>query len=239
MTEEQPVELVEEGAAPRARLGIGNPFYLLAGVMLLLAFLICSCATLIYFNPYNPLNPYKPPTPRGTEGATATSTVTPQPTRLAEASPTPSPTPTPFASPTPELPATPASVADVRFMAEISASPQTLSGRTCEDNSIAGEVKDRDNNPVVGYTIEVSRVDGFRVAVISGSKPEYGASGWEVLLVNDQGTPEPLHAEYTVRLFDSFGVEVANPIPPGPQTRTSNNCGEGVIYIVYREIPTE
>lgn len=124
-------------------------------------------------------------------------------------------------------------------MAEISASPQTLSGRTCEDNSIAGEVKDRDNNPIVGYTIEVSRDDGFRVSIISGSKPEYGASGWEVLLVNDQGTPEPLHAEYTVRLFDSFGVEVANPIPPGPQTRTSNNCGEGVIYIVYREIPGE
>jgi hypothetical protein len=124
-------------------------------------------------------------------------------------------------------------------MAEISASPQTLSGRTCEDNSIAGEVKDRDNNPIVGYTIEISREDGFFRSVVSGSRTEYGASGWEVLLVNDQGTPEPLHTEYTVRLFDAFGVEVANPIPPGPQTRTSNNCGEGVIYIVYRLVPGE
>ncbi len=236
MTEEELIE-VEEDGKPARKLGRGfNVFNLLTGCVLVLALLTCGCAGLIFINPRLPVNPFPPPTVTNTPGPTSTPTATPlKPTRTPTATRTPTPVPVSLTSPMPNGSGTPAATIVARFMADIQASPQTLPNRTCEDNSIAGEVRDQNGNHLKGYTIQISRPDGYNVSVISGSTPQYGPSGWEILLVNSKGTPEPLHLAYAVRLFDPLGNEVANPIAPGPQT-TSNNCSEGVIYIIFREI---
>ncbi len=141
-------------------------------------------------------------------------------TRLAET------TPSADAQPTP----------NVQFTAQVTYSAHTLPWHSCDETAIAGEVTDdRIDVPLRGYTIEVTGPNGFRRTTYAGSEWGYGYSGWEVMLANDKGTPEPLQQGYTVRLFDWSGTEVATPILPD-ETMTGAGCDRALIYIVYHKL---
>jgi hypothetical protein len=205
-------ELVAEPSAPQRRFGLLG---LLTGLLFVLGLCGCLCAVTIFLNPRMPFNPFPPPTITPTPLPTATPTNTPRP-------PTRTPSPTATRRPT----ATPAVIA--LFDGGLTATRQYLPGRTCEDISFAGEVRDHAGEALTGYTVELVRdADGFTRQSLSGDVLAYGAGGWEVLL-----SDQPIHEFYRVRLLDPAGVEVGPALEP---VQTSNNCDESLMLINFVE----
>jgi hypothetical protein len=197
-----------------------NIFSILAGFVVLLMLGTCVWAVAVYANPRAPYNPFPPPT------ASLTPSVTPPPS----ATPLP-PTPAPSSTPTPGPSPTPTPVP--RWVTEIGSRPQSLPGRACVDHSFAGVVQDRDGNALGGYTVRLTGNDGFARSAAAGSAEAYGPGGWEILLVNDEGRPQPLQVGYVAHLLDAGQVEVISTEPY--DIVLSDRCDEGLIFIVFRQ----
>ena len=209
-------EVEDEGQGRR----LPSLFSLLAGLVVLLIVGVLVWTVAVYVNPRAAYNPFPPPTPSLTPSMTPPPSATPlPPTPAPSATPTPGPSPTP--TPVPQ------------WVTDIGARPQTLPGRGCMDHSFAGVVQDRAGNPLTGYSVRVTGNDGFVRSSVSGSEQAYGPSGWEILLVNDEGAPQPLEVGYVAHLLDPNQVELLSTEPY--DIVLSDRCDEGVIYIVFRQ----
>lgn len=208
---------VEEEGAPARRLP--NVFNLFSGCIVVLVLAICVWASAVFVFPRGPHNPFPPPTASLTPSPT--STPTPTPTRTT--APTRTPTTGPTTTPLPPI-----------FTAEVVVTAQTISDRVCSDRSIAGTVVDKAGSPLTGYTIGVKGDDGFEDLTTSGINTDYGPAGWEILLINYEGTPQPLGVGYTVRLFNPDQVEMAS---TGPEAIVlTGGCDRNLVLVTFRQV---
>lgn len=209
-------EVEDDGGGRR----LPSIFSFLAGFVVLLIIAVCVWTVAVYLNPRAAYNPFPPPTITPTPSVTPPPSGTPSPP-----TPVPTETPTPGPSPTP----TP----EPRWVTDISVRPQSLPGRSCQDRSFAGVVQDRAGNPMTGYTVRLTGNDGFVRSSAVGSEQAYGPSGWEILLVNDEGSTQPLEVGYVAHLLDPNGAELLSTEPY--DIVMSDRCDEGVVYIVFRQ----
>lgn len=208
---------VEEEGAPARRLP--NVFNLFSGCIVVLVLAICVWASAIFVFPRGPHNPFPPPT----ASLTPTLTPTPTPTPTRTLVPTRTPTTGPTATPLPPI-----------FTAEVVVTAQTISDRVCTDLSIAGEVRDKAGSPLTGYVIEVRGDDSFAESRTSGSNSDYGPAGWEVLLIDYDGAPQPLSVGYVVYLFDPQQVEMAS---TGPDAIVlTGSCDQNLVLVTFRQV---
>jgi hypothetical protein len=87
--------------------------------------------------------------------------------------------------------------------------------------SIAGQVFDIDGNPVVSLPVQVTG-ENFEQIEFTGTADPFGESGYEVFL-----NTEPSEAEYEVRLLNTTGMPLSEPVI----VRTLDSC-EGNVAIV-------
>ena len=210
---------VEEGAPARR---LPNLFNLFSGCIVVLVLAICMWAVAIFVVPRGPHNPFPPPT------ASLTPTLAPAPSetpRPPTRTPVPTRTPTTGPTPTPLPPI---------FTAEVVVTAQTISDRVCTDFSIAGEVRDKAGEPLTGYIIEVRGDDGFMEARTSGSNSDYGPAGWEVLLIDYEGAPQPLSVGYSIYLLDPQQVEMASTEPDA--IVLTGSCDQNLILVTFRQV---
>jgi len=211
---------VEEEGAPARRLP--NPFHLLSGCIVILVLAVCVWVAAIFISPKGPYNPFPPPTASLTPPPSPTASETPRPptrtlapTRTATIGPTGTPLPP-------------------RFTADVVVTAQIIFDRVCSETSIAGTVVDKAGDPLTGYVIEVRGDDGFVDSAVSGSNSDYGPSGWEVLLINYEATPQPLSVGYGAYLFDPNQVEMAS---TGPDAIVlTGKCDQNLILVTFRQV---
>lgn len=198
---------------------------------------VCLLTVLLVQNPTVPFNPFPPPTPRPTSTlfvlgeATQSSGEAPSPT----APPTATATVLPIVTPT--IPPTPMGVTPLPLVTHTPAAfPFTLQDGTyaytqysgeegCDYMAIAGQVFDLNGEPLKFIPIQVRDADGFfETIVFSGSAPQYGPSGYEVLL-----NTSPYEAEFTVQLIS----ETARPLSDEIVVRTRDSCAENLIIVNF------
>lgn len=114
------------------------------------------------------------PLPSSTPTITETAEASPTPTATETTEPTDTPTPTEEAEPTEEETEAPF---DYALLNEPTYTAQT----SCEWMGIAGSIVDEEGNHLTGILVHVTG-GGVDQTVTSGSKTDYGPSGWEVFL---------------------------------------------------------
>ncbi len=238
---EQPPTLEEERQPRRraARRRSGGLFDIISGLFLLATVAAIILTVLIIQNPLSPLNPFPPaplpPTPTLflLEGAdpnlpptwtpSPTSTEGPTPTRMATATRTPTPQAT--ATGITPLPGATNTVAVFPFTLQDEAVTyaRNTNDEDCAWLSIAGQVFDINGEPVPGLPIQVTG-EGFEQIEFSGTATQFGPSGYEVFL-----NPNPVEAEFVVRLLNTTGMPLSEPIV----VRTLSSCDRNVAIVNF------
>jgi hypothetical protein len=242
--EDQPATLEEEKPpkSPRARRQ-GGVYDLLAGFFVLAAIGAIVLTVLLVQDPTSSLNPFPPNTPQptptlfvlgggGQSGDLLPPTWTPSPTPLGGASPTPRATATSTGTPPPTatgvtpLPGATNTVAVFPFTLQDEAVTyaRNSSAAGCAWLSIVGQVFDLNGTPVPGLPIQVTGDDSFSKLVFSGSADAFGPSGYEVEL-----DTTPKEAEYVVRLLNTTGMPLSEPIV----VRTLSSCDRNVAIVNF------
>jgi hypothetical protein len=206
---EEPVEEPPERKPGKLLLRLGTIYFLISTLALAAFFVI------VFLDPNSSLNPFPPPTPTATPetqsqalddtaGSVAESAVPPAET----ATPTldsedetamPTVTTAPYPTPTDVILATPISSetpeASLFFSAQEGSPSYLPYSGGCDGLYVAGNVIDIDNNPVMLMTIRAAGTLGDQtidLEALSGSDPDYTASGWEIklsdTLVDTSGT---------------------------------------------------
>ncbi len=226
---------------------------------LTLAVLITMACLVIYFlilfiNPESALNPFPPPplptliqfptptwTPIQLEPTwTPTPTIEPSPTRTLAPTWTPIPTNTPFYifTPTSIFPATPGAptptatgmpvVVNVTYMDSSVYHPEA----GCNWMGIAGQAVDKNNNPIVGLIVYLKgTLDGVPVERmgLTGTAPNYGASGFEFVLAN---RPIASNNALWIQLQDQSG----QPLSERVFINTYGDCSRNLILVRFRQV---
>ncbi len=198
--------------------------------------------TLFVFPTFTPtlagptLNPTWTATPKPTSTSTPTRTPTPTATQTLRPGETPSPAPevseTPTATPeegetaTPTITPTPSPYDYVLRNNEIVYTSNFANAAGCNWAGIAGVIYNRQGEHKTGVIVHVTG-NGLDERRTSGSKTEYGASGWEVYLAD-----HPLVATYTVQLEKSDGQPLSAPVT----VQTRDNCEQNLAFLVFDKV---
>jgi hypothetical protein len=209
-------------------------FNLLSVVFVLATLAVVGVMIAIIQNPMIPLNPFPPerplPTPTLIDFSVveaAAQAATAVPTELPTLPPAPTPTTTPIPVPSPTSvgvgPGGTNTPAIFPFTLQDEAVTYTANGNGegCNWLSIAGQVFDIDGNPVVSLPVQVTG-ENFEQIEFTGTADPFGESGYEVFL-----NTEPSEAEYEVRLLNTTGMPLSEPVI----VRTLDSC-EGNVAIV-------
>ncbi len=156
--------------------------------------------------------PYSNSTPRHT--LTPSTTSGPMPTFP--------PTWTPFVSPT-APPPTRSNYPYALQNNEITYQQYFL-GSGCDWLGIAGQVLDKEENPVVGLPVVLNGGGLQNIITYTGHAPAYGDSGWEHFLDNTVK-----EGDFTVQLYSNQGQPISDQI----QVRTRADCRANLIWIVF------
>lgn len=240
---EQPATLEEEKPPrpprPRRRL---TGYDLFTAVILFATVLFVVWAVLLVMNPFVPYNPFPPqlpgPTPTiflldsGEQAAvvpptwTPSPSITPGPTATRPATATPTNTPQATATGVTPPPGATNTVAVFPFTLQNEAVTYVAyeGEEGCEWSSIAGQVFDLDGDPVPGLPVQVTGDEGFSQLVFTGPDAGRGPSGYEVPVGE-----EPAEAEFVVRLLNTTGMPLSEPIV----VRTLSSCDRNVAIVNF------
>jgi len=155
------------------------------------------------------------------EGGGSTGEAVPNPPDPVQPTPIPQPT---QVNTGPEIVNTPAAFPftlendEVEFIRN-----QNSSG--CAWSSIAGQVTGLRGEPLTGYFVSVTASEqDFSSFQQSGSEPRYGSSGYEIVV-----NRTPLEEEYVVRLLNTNGVPLSEPII----VRSETSCDRNVAVVNF------
>ncbi len=169
-------------------------------------------------------------TSTATPRATATPSITPSPTPTDTPVPTdtPPPTETPLPTNTPRPTSTPTPPPFLYVLRDGQVVYTTNFANTagCNWAGIAGLVYDRSGRHQPGLTVHVTG-SGLDVRVVSGSKPEYGQSGWEVYLGS-----KPVSALYIVQLESATAEILSDKV----QVQTVASCQSNLALVVFDKV---
>jgi hypothetical protein len=225
----------------------------LTAVFILLTVLLLGCYVFTFFYPYHPLNPFPPyadlltpsPTVILAEATIAGATFTPPPTFPPTWTPTLTPVPTETFTPrptsTPKPPtATPSSTPrPIQFAtreAPITVRQQLYGGASTWWTGVAGEVSDRDGQPVTNVVIRVWDDKGHAWETTPGSAANYaqeygtgyGGGGtyawWEQVLDGSCQQSLTVHVQVL-----SGGQTASREVT----TKTSGNCQQNLVLIHF------
>jgi hypothetical protein len=175
------------------------------------------------------------PTATGTATPTitATATVTAMPTVTDTPTPTDTPvgptatdTPLPTGTSRPTATRTPPPFPYVLRNDEVIYTANFANTAGCDWSGIAGLVYDQNGQHQLAVTVHVTgpNLDETRV---SGSKTEYGGSGWEVYITN-----KPVDGLYTVQLLDSTGKPISDKV----SVQMVPDCKSNLAMVVFDEV---
>jgi len=177
------------------------------------------------------------PTSTNTPEIQLPPTWTPTPTVTSTPSPTSSPTPEPTATDTP-IPATPTAEAttEAAFVVQPGSNVRVANFANdlgCAWMGVAGQVFDKDRNPLVGITVHVEgQLAGSLVDQdsLTGSNPRIGPAGYTVNL-----SDHPIASDGTIwiQLMDTAGLDLSDQV----YFSTSVDCDENLVFINWNELP--
>ncbi len=242
---EQPATLEEERraqAAPRQRRPSGGIYSIVTGLFMLATAGFIAWAVSLIMNPTAPYNPFPPPPPEptstlfvvdaGPQSATvlpptwtASPSVTPGPTTTRRATATRTPSPGPTATGITPLPGATNTIAVFPFTLQNEAVSyaRNTNGEGCAWSSIAGQVFDLTQGPLIGLVIQVTG-DNFQQIALSGSERRFGASGYEIFL-----NSTPVEAEYVVQLRSTTGMPLSEPYV----VKTLSSCDHNIAIVNF------
>jgi hypothetical protein len=226
---------------------------LLTVIFMLLTVLVFALYVFVYFSPYHPINPFPPyahlltpsPTVLVAEAATIVPTFTPPATFPPTWTPTFTPVPTetftprPTSTPKPPTPTPTLTPRPIQFAtreAPITVRQQLYGGASTWWTGVAGEVSDRDGQPVTNVVIRVWDDKGRAWETTPGSAANYaqvygtslGGGGsyawWEQVL------------EGSCQQSFTFHVQVLSGGQPASRqvtTKTSGNCQQNLVLIHF------
>jgi hypothetical protein len=214
-----------------------------AASILLLAFFIYT-----YIDPYHPFNPFPPPQPTtaaALSGPTGTSTPTPDPSPTPSLTPIPSDTPLPTAALIPSATAIPFPTAtrvvlntpapsitssQQRYIPQAGTPSYLGHSSGCTGLYLAGNITDAEKSPVMLMNVRVTGTLGgeeIYLEALSGSSPQYTASGWEIKLSESL---IPSSGSLVVALYEQGGWE---PISDSVVFDTFNDCSRNLVVVNF------
>ncbi len=161
------------------------------------------------------------PTPRGpinTIPPTPTQTLTPTSTRRPTAT-GPTPTPTRTRSPFPYTLQT-GSPTYLRNFANTAG---------CQWQGIAGQVFNLQGQHQIGQVVHLEG-GGLNMDALTGSKPEYGQSGWEFFLTN---SPKETTNEFKVQLRTTAGTPLSDVYPIATFANSGTTCPRNLALVNF------
>jgi len=177
------------------------------------------------------------PTSTNTPEIQLPPTWTPTPTVTSTPSPTASPTPEPTATDTP-IPATPTAqpTTEAAFVVQPGSNVRVANFANdlgCAWMGVAGQVFDKDRNPLVGITVHVEgQLAGQLVNQdsVTGSNPRIGPAGYTINL-----SDHPIASDGTmwIQLMDTAGLDLSDQV----YFSTSADCDENLVFINWNELP--
>ena len=241
---------------PKARRGLGRLLVNCLSFVFVLASLIsASGIAAVFANPglIEVIDPFLPgpdleaaPTVPPTLGfPTATNTPeiqlpptwTPTATVTSTSSPTASATPEPTATDTP-VPATPTAEATTEAPFVVQPGSNVLVANFANDLGcawlgVAGQVFDKDRNPLVGITVHVEGQLAGALAnqdSVTGSNPRIGPAGYTINLSDH---PIASNGTMWIQLMDTAGLDLSDQV----YFSTSVNCDKNLVFINWNELP--
>lgn len=227
-------------SAGRFLLRLGT-FLFTTGAVLLLAFFIYT-----YLDPYHPYNPFPPATPTSAaaQPASPTPTLEPSPEPTYTPTPTETPLPTaaliPSATPIPFPTATPVvlntaapsatSNGKLRYIPQDGTPSYLGHSSGCTGLYLAGNITDAEKSPVMLMTVRVTGTLGgeeLYLEALSGSSPQYTASGWEIKLSDSL---IPSSGSLVVALYEQGAWE---PISDPVAFDTFNDCSRNLVVVNF------
>ena len=94
----------------------------------------------------------------------------------------------------------------------------------CNWLGIAGEVLDKEGNPITGLPVVLNGGGLQNIITYSGYAPDYGESGWEHFLDN-----KVKEGDFIVQLYNNQGQPVSDQI----QVRTRADCRGNLIMVIF------
>jgi len=177
------------------------------------------------------------PTSTNTPEIQLPPTWTPTATVTSTPSPTSSPTPEPTATDTP-VPATPTAqpTTEAAFVVQPGSNVRVANFANdlgCAWMGVAGQVFDKDRNPLVGITVHVEgQLAGQLVNQdsVTGSNPRIGPAGYTINL-----SDHPIASDGTmwIQLMDTAGLDLSDQV----YFSTSADCDENLVFINWNELP--
>ncbi|MBF8257240.1 MAG: hypothetical protein HW375_2147 [Anaerolineales bacterium] len=241
---------------PKPRRGLGRLFVNCLSFVFVLASLIsASGIAAVFANPglIEVIDPFLPgpdleaaptipptlgfPTTTNTPEIQLPPTWTPTPTVTSTPSPTASPTPEPTATDTP-VPATPTAEATSKAAFVVQPGSNVLVANFANDlgcawMGVAGQVFDKDRNPLVGITVHVEgQLAGQLVNQdsVTGSNPRIGPAGYTINLSDH---PIASNGTMWIQLKDTAGLKLSDQV----YFSTSVDCDENLVFINWNELP--
>ncbi|MBM2843081.1 MAG: hypothetical protein HW404_918 [Anaerolineales bacterium] len=241
---------------PKPRRGLGRLFVNCLSFVFVLASLIsASGIAAVFANPglIEVIDPFLPgpdleaaptvpptlgfPTSTNTPEIQLPPTWTPTPTVTSTPSPTASPTPEPTATDTP-VPATPTAEATSKAAFVVQPGSNVLVANFANDlgcawMGVAGQVFDKDRNPLVGITVHVEgQLAGQLVNQdsVTGSNPRIGPAGYTINLSDH---PIASNGTMWIQLKDTAGLNLSDQV----YFSTSVDCDENLVFINWNELP--
>jgi hypothetical protein len=241
---------------PKPRRGLGRLFVNCLSFVFVLASLIsASGIAAVFANPglIEVIDPFLPgpdleaaptvpptlgfPTSTNTPEIQLPPTWTPTPTVTSTPSPTASPTPEPTATDTP-VPATPTAEATSEAAFVVQPGSNVLVANFANDlgcawMGVAGQVFDKDRNPLVGITVHVEgQLAGQLVDQdsVTGSNPRIGPAGYTINLSDH---PIASNGTMWIQLKDTAGLNLSDQV----YFSTSVDCDENLVFINWNELP--
>lgn len=226
---------------PRKKRNLGGCLMnVLSGILVAGTLIVSLIFLIIFVNPQASINPL-PPTTLPALVKTWTPSPTPRPVLPPTWTPTTSPTTEPTATPTPtDTPSpseTPIPTADLAsgttFRVEDGApiyEENTTAG--CSWLGVAGEVFDKDGEPVPGILVEVGGtigdepIDGL---TLTGMAAAYGESGYEILLAE---APAESDSTVYVQLLDQANL----PLTEAFYFQTYDSCDSNLIKVNFVQV---
>ena len=222
-------------------------------IFIVLTFAVLACYALIFLNPQLPFNPFPPlvvhlPTATAVAKGVATPTVQPTFTVPQTFPPTWTPTPTPTITPTytprptwtPEPPTpTARPLPAFSLVANPIFTQQTLySGVGDWWSGLAGEVFDRQGQPVVDVRIHVWDDDGHNWYPVPGDASKYAEEFGTIY--GGKGTYAWWEQVLTASCHQSVTVHVQvernnKPVTSVVTVKTTGNCNKNLIIINFRK----
>jgi len=179
------------------------------------------------------------PTPKPTIAVTVTAppTWTPEPTRTPLPTPTAppprasrTPRPTVFFTPRPTETFTPEPTVHpypFKLVDEGVVYQRYPFSSSCDWLGIAGEVVDKEGNPVTGIPVVLNGGGLQNIVTNSGSRTDYAPSGWEHFLDSQLKV-----GDFTIQLYRVINNQ-ARPISEVVRIQTRKDCRANLAYVVF------